>query len=153
MYSVTPFMPVKSILKSWLIVLWEFLCTYLVIFLLLLLRFSILFYFFDILTLICLGVSLFHFILFVTLFAFWTWMSVFFARWGKFSAIISLNGFCISFSSPSGTAIMKTLACLILSQGSLKLHSFFKLFFPFAVLIGWFPLPCLPDLSPLFCLL
>ena len=148
MYNVTPFLPVKSILKSWLIVLWEFLCTYLVIFLLLLLRFSILF-----LTLICLGVNLFHFILFVTLFAFWTWMSVFFARWGKFSAIISLSGFCISFFSPSGTAIMKMLACLILSQGSLKLHSFFKLFFLFAVLIGWFPLPCLPDLSPLFCLL
>ena len=53
----------------------------------------------------CIGVSLFQFILFETLSASWSWISVSFPSLGKFSAIISLNNFLapfllVSFSEP-----------------------------------------------------
>ena len=47
----------------------------------------------------CLGVFLFGLILFGTLCAFWTWMSVSFPSFGKFSAIISSNMFSAPFLS------------------------------------------------------
>ena len=75
--------------------------------------------------------SLSGFILFGTLCAYCTWVSVSFFRFRKFSAIISPNMFSTNFAlSSSGTPIMRMLVCLMLSHRSLKLSSFFKnLFF------------------------
>ena len=47
---------------------------------------------------ICLGVDLFGLILCMTLFGSWTWISVFFPRLGKFSAIMSAIMSSLSFS-------------------------------------------------------
>ena len=60
---------------------------------------------FAILIITCLVVNLFGFILFGTLYASCTWMSVSFPRLGKFSAIISSNRFSVPFSlfSRAGT--------------------------------------------------
>ena len=49
----------------------------------------------------------------------------------------------LSLSPPSGTPIMWMLVHLILSQRCLKMVSVF--IFLLAVLIGWFPLFCLPN--------
>ena len=78
------------------------------------------------------------------------WISVSFFRFGTFSFIISSNTFLtlLSLSPPSGTPIMWMLVHLILSQRCLKMVSVF--IFLLAVLIGWFPLFCLPDH---FCIL
>uniref|UniRef100_A0A9L0TV09 Uncharacterized protein n=1 Tax=Equus caballus TaxID=9796 RepID=A0A9L0TV09_HORSE len=85
----------------------------------------------DILIIICLGVGLFGLLLFGALCASWTWMSVSFLRRGKFSSIISTNEFSapLSLSSPSGSPIIRMLACLILSQSSLTLFSFCLILF------------------------
>ena len=74
-------------------------------FLLLLLRFSLRLLTFGILIMICFGVSLFEFILFGTLCASWTYISIFFTKLGKFAVIIFSNRFPIScsLSSPSAT--------------------------------------------------
>ena len=56
----------------------------------------------------CLGVFLMGFILPGTLCSNWTWLTVSFSMFGKFSAIISSNVFLVplSLSSPSVTPIM-----------------------------------------------
>ena len=81
------------------------------------------------------SIDLSVFILFGTLCASCTWVSVFFFRFGKFSAKISSNAFSISFSlySPSGIPTMCRLACFMSSHRSLLLPPFF--FFGF---LGWF---------------
>ena len=93
--------------------------------------------------------GLFWFFLFGTLCPFWTWISVSFFRFGKFSATISSNTCLMPFSlsSPSGTLKMQILAYLMLSQRSsrLLLFLFFSFVFLSAVLIGWFLLFCLQD--------
>ena len=53
---------------------------------------------FDSLISMCLDVVLFVFILFGTLSASWTWISVSFPKLGKFSAIMSSNMFSVFFS-------------------------------------------------------
>nr|KAF6330292.1 hypothetical protein mMyoMyo1_012283 [Myotis myotis] len=76
----------------------------------------------------CLGVGLFGFTLFGTL---WACVTFFFPTSGKFSDIISLNRFsnpCSSFSC-SGTPIIRMLFCFMLSQSSLRLSSCILIFF------------------------
>ena len=76
--------------------------------------FKILFFTFDILIIMCLGVGLFGFILFEMFRASWTCMSASFNRLGKFSTIISSNSFSVIFSlaSPSGSSIMQMFSTL-----------------------------------------
>ena len=56
-------------------------------------------------------------VLFGTLCAFWTFMTISFSKLGEFSFIIFSNRFPIycSFSSPSSTSVMKMLECLNLA--------------------------------------
>ena len=61
------------------------------------------------------GVILFRFISFGTLCASWTWMSVSFARLGKFSTIISSNRFSVPFCLSSGMLVVQMLVGLMLS--------------------------------------
>ena len=101
--------------------------------------------YFDILSIMYLGVDLFGFNLFGT--TSWSWKSVSFSKLWKFLATISSSKFYVtfSFSFPSRIPIMWMLVCLILSQRSQTILIFKKFSFLFSVLIGWFPLPCLLD--------
>ena len=76
----------------------------------------------------CLDVGLFRFILYGTLCAYYTWISAFFFRFGKFSVIIYSNTILIPFylSSPSEIPVMNRLVCFILSQRPYILLSFFS---------------------------
>ena len=90
---------------------------------------------------ICLGVDLFGFILFGTLCFLWVDICILCQVREVFSHYFFRQGFfffCIFLFSPSNKPIMQISAYLMLSQRSLKLSSFKK--FLFAVLIGWFPL-------------
>ena len=70
----------------------------------------------------CLGMFLLGFILFGTLCASWTWLTI--SMLGKFSAIISSKIFSYPFLfSSSETPIIQMLVHLILSQRSLSLSS------------------------------
>ena len=75
----------------------------------------------------CLGVFLLGFILYGTLCASWTWLTISFSMLGKFSTIISSKVFSYPFffSSSSGTSIIWMVVHLILSQRSLRLYSIF----------------------------
>ena len=84
------------------------------------------------LSLFCLG-----FIWPGSLCASWTWLTISFAMLGKFSAITSSNIFSGPFSlSSSGTPIMQMLVCLMLSQRSLRLSSYFFLLFFYFLFCG-----------------
>ena len=80
-----------------------------------------------------LGVFRLGFILFWTLWVFWTWVIISFPILGKFSTIISSSIFSWSFflSSSSGTPMIRMLGCLTLSQRSLRLSSFLLIHFSF----------------------
>ena len=86
---------------------------------------------FDSLINMCLGVSLLGFILYGSLFASWTWLTISFPILGNFSIIISSNIFSVRFfsSSFSGTPIIQMLVHLMLSQSlwdcPQSFHSFF----------------------------
>ena len=67
----------------------------------------------------CLGMFLLGFILYRTLCASWTWLTISFSMLGKFSAIISSK----NFSYPFFYSSVWMLVCLILSQRSLRLSS------------------------------
>ena len=73
----------------------------------------------------CLGMFLLGFILYGTLWASWTWLTISFSMLGKFSTIISSKIFSYPFffSSFSGTPIIQMLVHLILPQRSLRLSS------------------------------
>ena len=77
-------------------------------------------------SLICmrLGMFLLEFILYETLCASWTWLTISFSMLGKFSTIVSSKFFSYPFFfSSSGTHIVRMLVRLILSQRSLRLSS------------------------------
>ena len=73
----------------------------------------------------CLGVFLLGFILYGTLCASWTWMTVSISMWGNFQLIISSKIFSYPFffSSSSETPIIRMFVHLILTQRSLGLSS------------------------------
>jgi len=104
----------------------------------------------------CLDVFLFGFILPGTLCTSWTWLTISFPMFGKFSAIIFSNIFSgpFSVSSPSGTPIIQMLVHLMLPQRSLRLSSFLSILY--SVLRQWFIPLCPPGhlsvlLPQLFC--
>ena len=75
------------------------------------------------------GVFLLGFILPVTLFTFWTLLTISFPMFRKFSAVISLNIYSGPLSLSSSVApIVQMLVHLMLSQGSLRLSHFFPFF-------------------------
>jgi len=80
----------------------------------------------------CLDVFLLGLILYWTLCASWTWLTISFPMLGRFSIIVSSKKFSVPFcfSSSSGTSITQMLVCLILSQRSLKLSSIIFILFP-----------------------
>ena len=82
-FLASPFWPTKFLLRNQLRVLWELPCSSLIAFFSLLLRFSLSLTLGIVITK-CLGVGLFEFILFRTLCASCTCMSIFFTRLGKF---------------------------------------------------------------------
>ena len=86
---------------------------------------------FDSLINMCLGVFPLGFILYVTLCASWTWLTISFPTLGKFSTIIASTIFSVPFftPSPSGTPIIRMLVHLMLSQRSLKLSSILFILF------------------------
>ena len=97
---------------------------------------------------VCLGVVLFASILFGTLCASWSCMSISFTKLGMFSFIIFSNKFSISCcsSSPSGIPISWMLAHLEMSQSLLILTSFFfAFFFLHSVLVDCLFLPYVPN--------
>ena len=84
---------------------------------------------------VCLGVFPLGFILPETLCASWTWLTISFPMFGKFSSIITLNVFSgpFSLSSPSGTPIMPNVGVFnVVSEVSQTV--FFSFFFLYSVL-------------------
>jgi len=73
----------------------------------------------------CLGVFLLGFILYETLCASWTWLTISFSMLGQLSTIISSKIFSYPFffSASSGTPVIQMLVCLISSQRSLRLSA------------------------------
>ena len=110
---------------------------------------------FIFISLINLCTSVFHlgFILFGTLWVFWTWVIISFPISGKFSTIISSCIFSWPFflSSSSGTPMIRMLGCLTLSQRSLRLSSFLLILFSslFHLFLPFYLLPHLSYLLPL----
>ena len=86
----------------------------------------------------CLGVVLFVSILFGTLCASWTWMSVLFTKLGKYSVIRNDSFFSIGFqflvlSPPPGIPMMQMLIMLEFFPEALTLSSFYQILFFFLV--------------------
>ena len=89
-YHAIPFWLVKFLLRNQLIAWWTFACMLFVIFPLLLLLFYPSLIFVSLITM-CLSVFLLGLILLGTLCASWTWLTISFRVFRKFSAIISSN--------------------------------------------------------------
>ena len=138
LFNTLPFvyLPPKFLMRNLQIILSRMACMWWFCFSLAAFKILYLSLAFESLIKICLNVGLFEFILFGTLCASCIWISVFFFKFGNFYTIISSNIFLISFSlsSPSGTTKLRMLVHLMLSERSLKLFSFFKFGFLFAVL-------------------
>ena len=89
----------------------------------------------------CLGVFLLGFILYGTLCASWTWLTISFSMLGKFSTIISSKNFSCPFFffSYSGTPIIQMLVHLILSQRYLRLSPVLFILLLYSALQKLFP--------------
>ena len=86
----------------------------------------------------CLGVFCLGFILFGTLWVYWTWVTISFPIGGKFSTIISSGIFSWSFFlSSSRTTMIQMLGCLTLFQRSLRLSSFLSILFSFFLSVSF----------------
>src|SRR5574340_337868 len=87
----------------------------------------------------CLGVFHLGFILFGTLWVYWTWVTISFPILGNFSTIISSSIFLWSYflSSSSGTPMIRMLGRLALSQRSLRLSSFLLIRFSFFLSVSF----------------
>ena len=85
----------------------------------------------------------------------WTWVAISFPMLRKFLAIISSNTFSepFFFSSSSVTPIIWLLVCLMLFQESLRLFSFFSLFFLYSFYSSSFHYSVFQLTYPLFILL
>ena len=93
----------------------------------------------------CLGLFPLGFILYGTLRASWTWLTISFPMLGKFSTIISSKVFSspFFFSSSSSAPIIWMFLHLILSQRSLRLSSVLFNFLLYSALQKLFPPSCL----------
>ena len=116
-YPVIPFWPAEFLLKDQLVKCMGFplyvtCCFSLVAFNIL----SLSLVFVSLISM-CLGIFLLGFILYRTLCASWTWLTISFSIFGKFSTIISSKIFSYPFffSSSSGTPIIQILVLLMLS--------------------------------------
>ena len=118
--------------------------------------FKILHLTFVTLILLYIGICLLSFIFLGDSLTSWTWTSIsYFDVREVFNHNFIRNPFCPFLYFPSAASIMWMLLYLTLSQKSLKVFSFFLILF--AILIGPFPLFCLPGclcllLSHLICL-
>ena len=94
----------------------------------------------------CLGVFLLSFILYGTLCASWTWLTISFSMLGKFSTIICLKFFSypLFFFSSSGIPIIWMLVHLILSGGLWDYPQFLLVFLLYSALQKLFPSFYLP---------
>ena len=102
----------------------------------------------------CLGVFCLGFILFGTLWVYWTWVTISFPIGGKFSTIISSGIFSWSFFlSSSRTTMIQMLGCLTLFQRSLRLSSFLLIlfFFFFPLCFIYFYHSIFYPSYPIFC--
>ena len=101
---------------------------------------------FAIFIMICLGVTLYGFILIGTLCTSWACMTFSLIKLRKFSVIIFSNRFSMpcSPSSPSGNPMIWVLSHFRLCCNSLKPSSSFLVFFHFVALSGNFLLSCPP---------
>ena len=79
----------------------------------------------------CLGVFFLGFILYGTLCASWTWVTISYPILGKFLTIVSSNIFSdpFFFCSSSGTSVIRMLVHLVLSQRSLRWFSILFILF------------------------
>ena len=128
-------------LKDQLLTIRRFHCMLFLAFPLLLLIFFSLYLIFDSLINMCLGMFPLGLILYRTLWASWTCLTISFPMVGKFSTINSSNIFSARFfySSSSGSPIIWMLMRLMLSQSSLKLSSILFILFSFSALWQLFP--------------
>ena len=102
----------------------------------------------------CLGVFCLEFILFETLWASWTWVTIYIPIYiiGKFSTIISSSILSWSFFLSSfGTLMIRMLGCLTLSQRPLRFSSFL-FFFSFFLSASFFYHSIFYLTYPIFCL-
>ena len=95
---------------------------------------------FDSLINMCVSMFVFGFILYCTLCASWTWLTISFPMLGKFFTTISSNIFSdpFFFSSSYGTPIIWMLVYLMLSQKSLRLSSILFILFLYSALRSYF---------------
>lgn len=136
-YHPTSLWLAKFPLKNPLIVLWRFPCMW-IIFLLLFLRFSFVFNFWQ-LMIICFGVGLFSLISFGTLDFLNLDICFFLQDREVFSHYLFDK--LLSLSSPSETSATCIVLCLMEFRKSL-IFTLFHFFLLFEPLIEWIPLPC-----------
>ena len=89
----------------------------------------------------CLGMFLLGFLLYASLWASWTWLTIYFSMLGKFSTIISSKIFSYPFffSSPSETPIIQCWCIWYCPRGLWDYPQFFSFFLLYSTLQKVFP--------------